>query len=155
MSLIVEDGTGKPDADSYVNVEDCQAYATSHSLVFDGTPTEMEAALRNATIYLDTKYVFRGERVTDEQALEWPRTTANLPRQLVFACCELAVRARMAPLWRDVDPSAQVIEDTIGPLTTKFASPEPANTQIGYAAVTALLRRWLAGGGSTVKLVRA
>lgn len=158
MALIVEDGTGKPDADSYVSVAACEAYAAAHGLAFAGEVPAQEAALRNATLYLDTQYTFRGDRKTAGQALEWPRTVEDLPREVVGACCELATRALVGQLWRDIDSSqaGAVTEETIGPITTKYAAAVGARDdgQASYPGVTAMLRRWLASFGSSVKLVR-
>ena len=161
MPLIVEDGSGLANADSYVSAADCQAYATAHGLTFDGDAAALDAALRNATIYLDTAYTFRGERKTCEQALEWPRRCVpaeGVPREVVSACCELGVRALAGPLWRDVNATAEgaVTEETIGPITTRYAAARGARAdgQTQYAGVTSLLRRWT-GPSSMVRLVRA
>lgn len=152
--LIVEDGTGLPGAESYVSIADCQTYATAHGLTFAGTEPEQEAKLRNATTYLDTEYAYTGDRMTDAQALEWPRTVepGAIPRNIFAACCYLACRP--GQLWADVD-SAAVTEETIGPLTTKYAAPGNGG-QTRFAAVDALVKRWLSGGGSSsIRLVRA
>lgn len=152
MALIVEDGSGKVDAESYVSVADCAAYAVSHGLAFTGDEPAKEARLRRATQYIDAQYAFKGEEQTDTQALAWPRTVAiGVPREIVSACCELACKS--GDLWQDVDPSA-VVSETIGPLSTTYA--EPANGgQVRYAAVDALLKRWVSGGGMSVRVVRA
>lgn len=155
MALIVESGAGLPNADSYVSVEDCAAYAAGHGLTFAGTEPEKEARLRRATQYLDTnpEYAYKGEPQTDTQALAWPRTVAPgiVPREIVAACCELACKP--GDLWQDVDASS-IVSETIGPLSTTYA--EPANGgQVRYAAVDALLKRWVAGGGMSVRVVRA
>lgn len=160
MPLIVEDGTGLPNADSYVSVADCQAYAAAHGLAFAGEDAALEAALRNATSYLDSAYEFVGSRLYLEQALEWPRTVnqGRVPAAVVNACCELAARALKGPLWQDVSSTTAgaAIEKTVGPITTKYATAEGARNdgQTRYAGVTAMLRRWLSSYGSSVKLVR-
>jgi len=159
MALIVEDGAGLPNAESYVSVADCQAYATAHGLQFAGEASALEAALRNATQYLDTAYTYRGQRQTDTQALEWPRTVADgVPREVVNACCELAARALKGPLWQDVSSSTMgaATEKTVGPITVKYAEATGVRNdgQANYAGVNAMLRRWLASFGSNVKLVR-
>ena len=153
MALIVETGEGLADADAYVSVADCTAYAASHGLSFTGTEPEQEARIRRATQYIDTEYSFKGEEQTDAQALVWPRTVAPgiVPREIVSACCELACKP--GDLWTDVDASA-VIEKTFGPITKKYATPTNGG-QKRFAAVDALLKRWTAGGGLTIKVVRA
>lgn len=163
MTLNVESGTGLPDADSYASVADCQAYAAAHGLEFEGDDAALEAALRNATVYLDTEYSFKGERADAAQALEWPRVNAGappdvVPSQVVSACCELAVRALAGPLRQDISSTAAgaVTETTVGPITKRYAAAAGARVdgQTQFAAVNALLRRWLSSYGSSVKLVR-
>lgn len=152
MALIVEDGSGKIDADSYVSVADCAAYAAAHGLTFAGDEPAKEARLRRATQYIDAQYAFKGEEQTDTQALAWPRTVANgVPREIVAACCELACKS--GDLWQDVD-AAPVIEKTIGPITKKYATPANGG-QKRFAGVDALIKRWVAGGGMNIRVVRA
>ena len=59
MVLIVEDGTGKADAESYLSVADADTYHTKHgdSADWDGASTgDKEEALRMGTQYLDATY---------------------------------------------------------------------------------------------------
>lgn len=80
MSLVVEDGTGIANAESYVAVADCATYATNHGLSFPTTDeAACEAALRRATSAIDNRYRprFVGYRTKRHvQRLEWPRTGA-------------------------------------------------------------------------------
>ncbi len=80
MPLIVEDGTGYPNADSYCSVAACSAYAIGRGLTFDtADDPASEAALRVATSYVDNTYRLRfpGYRTNRRgQSLEWPRTNA-------------------------------------------------------------------------------
>ena len=152
--LIVESGEGLANADSYVSVADCDAYAAAHGLTFTGDEPAKEARLRRATQYLDAQYTFKGEEQTEAQALAWPRTVAPgiVPREIVSACCELACKP--GDLWAVVDPSA-VIEKTIGPITKRFAAPANGG-QKRFASVDALVNRWVAGGGGmNIRLERA
>lgn len=175
MTLIVEDGQGRPDADSYVSVADCVQYAAEYGLAFAGETSKQEAALRMATRYIDG-YSFRGSRSTVDQALAWPRTFVDnpssswylqspwgavpvdpagqvIPREVVQAACELACRGILRPLVSDV-PARVISEQKIGPITQKFEDTGSSG-QIRYAAVDALLQRWLRGAQVSVPLVRA
>lgn len=82
MALIVEDGTGKADAESYISVADADTYHTAYGnpSAWSGasTPTK-ETALRTGAQYLDAVYVLRwvGFRANDAQALDWPRAGAE------------------------------------------------------------------------------
>lgn len=155
MALIVESGVGLDDAESYVSVADATKYAEKmgHSAwsAVGVTDAQREAALRQATAYIDSRYRFRGEPLTDTQALEWPRDGYAWPqKRVVDACCELAVRALSQPLYADVD--ALVTEETIGPLTTKYAA---GDGQVRFAQVDDMLKPLTVGSMSTIRLNRA
>lgn len=107
MSLIVEDGTGKTDAESYISVADADTYHSNHGnpATWSGASTgTKETALREATDYVDRFYgaVWVGTRKTTTQRLYWPRYDAwvddvlldstILPRPLKEAVAELALR---------------------------------------------------------------
>lgn len=121
MALIVEDGSGLANAESYVSVSDCAAYATARGLTFPATPEDKaEAALRRATSYIDNIYRtrFPGQRKKfREQGLEWPRvgvvdmngfavSSDEIPIEVIRATCEAAVRELASPgsLTPDVTP---------------------------------------------------
>lgn len=107
MALVVEDGSGMDDAESYGSVADCAAYATAHGLTFPSTENAAtESALRRATAAIDALYRnrFPGTRTSGRsQALEWPRINATdnegeiiasdeIPVEIVRACFEAAAR---------------------------------------------------------------
>lgn len=119
-TLIVEDGTAKPDADSYIATADANIYhANRGNTAWAGLSTlAKEAALRKATDYMLQVYRWKwaGERKTTAQSLDWPRlnvplqdfagagfvsdTTVPVPVQ--NACAELALRAAVGDLAPDV-----------------------------------------------------
>ena len=122
MTLIVEDGTGKSDAESYVSVADCAAYADERGLSFAESPApDAEAALRRATAWLDGAYAGRwpGDRLNGRsQSLQWPRSLAydqdglliddaSVPAEVISATCEAAVRELAIPntMTPDVTPN--------------------------------------------------
>jgi hypothetical protein len=107
VALIVEDGSGKSDAQSYVSVADADSYHTNHSASTDwtnATTAEKEKALRLATQWLDASYHgrWKGVRFSAGQALDWPRdsveldgyvlSASDLPQQLLDATCEMALK---------------------------------------------------------------
>jgi hypothetical protein len=156
--LTVEDGTGLPDADSYVSVAACDAYhAAMGNDGWDATVSAKEVALRRATQYVDSRYRFRGAPLNVNQALDFPRIGYSWPiRRLTDAVCELALRGIGTALISDA-PDERVTEETIGPLTTKFAAPVNGG-QTRFTVVDDLLHTLLADYASrpgVTKLVRA
>jgi hypothetical protein len=175
MALIVEDGTGKADADTYCSLAD----ATSYHAAMGNTAwaalandTLREQALRRAAAYMVQTYRTRwaGYRVSKTQALDWPRYDvpqsdtvdgdgaayyANnvVPVEVRNACAELALRASAGSLLSD--EGREVLEQTVGPITTKYARGGDQSKR--YTAVDALLAGLLESpkGGVMMRLVRA
>ena len=135
MSLVVEDGTGRTDAESYLSAADCTTYNTAHLAVaaWDSATTDAkERALRNATQYLEARYGDRwlGTRTTTTPALSWPRysvvldnielSSSALPTRLKDATAELAIKAVSESLMPDQDAPGTVLSESVkvGPLET-------------------------------------
>lgn len=108
MALIPEDGTGVANADAYASIATVDAYATARALTaWTGADAVKEAAIREATIYLDQSYSWKGAIESETQALAWPREgvtdkegreVSGLPQRVIDACCELAVSKISAAL---------------------------------------------------------
>jgi hypothetical protein len=82
LTLIKEDGTGKPDANSYASVADADAYHDGHlyATAWTGASADQKAvALVMATRLVDAEYQFNGTRTTSGQNLQWPRAMCPEP----------------------------------------------------------------------------
>ena len=158
MALIVEDGSGLDTAESYVSVADAGTYCTAHGLsAWTGADAVKEAALRNATQYIDTTYNFRSAKSYQYQSLEFPRQMWDwdadpLMTRLRSATVELAVKALTENLFADVESSV-VTRVTVGPIT-KETQPVSTAGQKRYANVDALLKQLTTGLGG-VAVVRS
>ena len=87
MALVVEDGTGKTDADSYLSLVDADAYNLAHSASTDwngAVEAVKEKALRLATQYLD------GNRFAQMR----PRPLRGLARTLLTMTAITGTRTR-------------------------------------------------------------
>lgn len=82
MTLVVEDGTGLYNANSFLSLADFKTYCGDRGYdISTYTDAEMEAALVRATQHLSEGYHWKGHRrkprdyedPTQDQALEWPR----------------------------------------------------------------------------------
>lgn len=75
--LILEDGTGKPDSNSFASIALADSYHAkrlySQQWTNETDAVTKEAALMMASQLIDTNYVFYGFRTSDTQALSWPR----------------------------------------------------------------------------------
>ena len=82
--LIKEDGSAKPDANSYASVAEGDTYHEAHLYATAwtaATPETKEKALLMATRLIDGQYQFHGFRATSTQALQWPRQSCPDPDQ--------------------------------------------------------------------------
>lgn len=163
MALEVEDGTGKSNADSYVSAADATTYHAAYGNAAWAALTDAskEVALRKATRYIDTHYKFRGTKKLSTQALEWPRydyATDDIdetwpPLRLKNACCELAFLSLTNDLYA-VQSDRAITEQTVGPITQKFSSPQFGG-QVRFVIVDDMLAPLTAGTtGGTIRLVR-
>ena len=154
MTLIVEDGTGLPDAESYASVAQADTYFAARGVVaWSGTDAAKEAALRRATDYMAAVFgrLWRGWRASDTQALDWPRTGWDgVPAAVQRACMELALRAQGLDLLPDTGP--QVASETVGPISVEYR--EWARESIRYVFVWGLLGPYLRDE-NTIPLDRA
>ncbi|MEB0226261.1 DnaT-like ssDNA-binding protein [Pseudomonas sp. 10S4] len=81
MTLIIEDGTGKPDAESYASAEDLAMYAVKFGVVIPADVVAQEALLRRAALAMDGK-TWKGCKTDSDQALAWPRRGIELDQQI-------------------------------------------------------------------------
>ena len=169
MALIVEDGTGKADAESFISVADADAYFAARGVTAWAalSTAAKEEALRKATDYMQQQYRgrWKGWRNTAAQALEWPRAGVldDDPMQLAYlpvdqvpvevqrACAELASRASAADLSPDLERAQ--LKVNVGPVGVEYDPMSPE--QVRYRAVDASLSHLLLStGGIMTRVVR-
>lgn len=169
MTITVEDGTGKADADSYISVTDADTFHTSignTAWAALDTP-QKEKLLRKAFYYMIGRYrsSWKGSRVYAEQSSDWPRdyvvmhdvgsgeTLDNdvVPVEIGYAQALLALRANTAEL--SPDQSQRITSITVGPITRKFDWTSPIAVQ--FRQVDMMLSPYLTSTGSMVRLSRS
>lgn len=104
LGLIVENGTGRPDANTYVTLEQAKQYFIGrrlHSSAWTAATTaQKQTALRQASMLLDAEFTWGGLPLKEDQGLSWPRVNAfdrngrrrdgEVPKEVKSATCELA-----------------------------------------------------------------
>lgn len=166
MSIVTEDGTGRADAETFISVADASSYHSDRgnaawaALASDAL---REQALRRATDYMEQVYSqkWKGARMTDTQALSWPRydVCANgfdvdndvVPVAVQRACAELALKAAAGELAPDVGRLAK--REKVDVIEVEYESG--ALPYVRHRAVDNLLAPYLEGGSGSVKVVRA
>jgi hypothetical protein len=178
VTLIVEDGSVVPGAESYISVADADTYHANrgNAAWADFDDDAKEGYLRNATDAMIQMYRLRwkGSRMEQAQVLDFPRGYLYLqpfikgalypygtfpymlpnnvvPDLVKNACAELALRAASGPLLSDL---SQVVErEQIGPISVNYSKYSPQQKR--YASIDAMLAEFLLPGGSaSTALVR-
>jgi len=120
LTLIKEDGSANPNANSYASVADGDAFADANLYSTKWTAansTQKTAALVQASRLIDSEFQFYGYKQSQSQGLQWPRYQCpdpdsdersiysagtglqgaylpenKVPKAVVDAACELAMR---------------------------------------------------------------
>lgn len=174
--LIVEDGTGLSNAESYVSVAFVDNYFNTFYSALPSYPWKAqredlkEIALRQVTSYYEFKYAIDlpGIRKTSSQNLSWPRIgalhdgsyidSAVVPTLLKQAIAELAIKYVTDPslFFPDRDSEAGVAEESVSigsvSVSTKYSATK--NTEVVFAKIEAMLSKLVGGsrGGSAGRL---
>jgi len=173
MALVVEDGTAKLDAESYISVADADTYHAARANVAWDAVGEKEAALRKATDYMLQTYrdAWKGVRMKATQALDWPRAFVYaepaltgssgaypylipdgiVPVEVQRACAELALRAASGELNADLERA--VSSETVGPISVTYEQSSPQYKR--YRSVDMLVARYLTSVGCSVPVGRS
>lgn len=75
--MIIEDGTGKPDAESYATAQELADYAVKYGVKVPSDTVALEALLRRAALAMEVMS-WKGHRSSANQALTWPRNELHL-----------------------------------------------------------------------------
>lgn len=150
MSLIIEDGTGKIDSESYIDLAYLQAYATKRGLdITDIT----EANIIKAMDYFESAYQFKGTKLLETQALAFPRYINNevvYPVRVKNAVCELTIKSKSAELLSDSERLTK--REKVGEIEVEYS--EYSKDEVNYNFVINLILPWLLGSGISGSLVR-
>lgn len=172
MSVTVVETAGSATANSFVSVAEADAYleARLNSSAWTGTEPKKIAVIE-ATRELSA-LAYDGYRATTTQSLSWPRFAAVdpdgtsdyvlfdddvIPQRIKDATCELALeflRAGTTDI-AALDSVIGIIEETVGPLTTRYSEPsQRAQGLARYPRVWDLTAPLLAVGVGQVRLIR-
>lgn len=167
MALIVEDGTGLSNANSYVSVADARTWAADRGLTLPTDDAVLSSYLIQATDFIGSyETQFKGERtVPATQALSWPRNCVDLfgvdlpnnviPQQLVAAQVQAAVAITAGVVLQpNMQASDYVIREKVGPLETEYSDPNKVGLLPTLTAFENAIAPLLQGGGGFWQTVR-
>src|SRR4030067_613978 len=174
MTIVVEDGTAKADAEAYCTVAEATAYhaalgnAAGAALLTDAV---RDQCLRKAANFMTGRFRARwnGSRKTTTQSLDWPRSLVLIkdspngygssasyysdsvvPNEVKNACASLALRAATADLL--ADETRAKLSVSVGPISTTYDPNSSSAKQ--YKEVDAMLAPYLKAAGGRITMVR-
>ena len=134
--MIVEDGTGLPNADSYVSIEFADSYFSARGVTAWATLTQTvkEQSLIKGTDFIDTIYQWKGKKTTSEQSLRFPRTNLRdyegqeiegIPTCLKQAVCDAAQMVSSGTqLFQTKNENGDVVSETITTLSFTYSKSD-------------------------------
>lgn len=134
--MIVEDGTGLTDSNSYVSVVFADDYFSARGISgwTELSAEKKEQALIRATEYIDNVFQWCGKKATPEQALRFPRVNlrdyegqelTGVPTCLKQAVCDASlIVAGGAELFETSDVNGDVVSETITSLSFTYSKTE-------------------------------
>ena len=150
MAIEVEDGSGKSNAESYIDLAYLSAYAAKRGLDITGIT---EANIIKAMDYFESGYLFKGTKLKETQALAFPRYINNevvYPIRIKNAICELTIKSKSAELLADSERLTK--SEAIGDIKVEYS--EYSKDEISYNFVYNLIMPWLLNSGSSASIVR-
>lgn len=172
MALVVEDGTGLANADSYQTLEDARLNANALGLNLPAGEEAAEAALRNGARYVNRyESSFTGYRTVDTQALSFPRTNSirsfgtncidvasdAIPNELIMAQMFAAVEYGKGTDVMPVDDGLSVqLKEVVGAVKKQFFDNGKTGKGIVITQAIDALKPLMgaSGGGLSFRTVR-
>lgn len=157
ITLVVENGTGLANANTYADESYARSFAADVGLILPADSEACKAALLAAMPYLESQ-PWQGQRAATVQALDWPR--------LLVIVDGVAIASNVIPLdikkaqvqaaseigsGTDLFPSSSgafVTEETVGPITTKYSDKQYLVGGSVFASIDVYLKpyiNWVGG----------
>lgn len=147
MALVLEDGTGLTNSESYVDVDYVDAYFLKRGITEWASLTNREQLIIRAMDYIENNYTYQGAKLISTQALQFPRLINGetvYPIAIKNALCELALKANIGDLLQDTGKTT--IREKVGTLEVEYDSNQDDLTSYNY--VNKLLAPYLVSTSS-------
>ena len=119
--LVIENGEGLSNSDSYVDVDYVDAYFLKRGINEWASLTNREQLIIRAMDYIENNYTYQGTKLISTQALQFPRSICGetvYPIALKNAVCELALKSNDEDLLADTDKTT--IREKVGALEIEY-----------------------------------
>lgn len=130
MALVIEDGSGKADADSFATAAELEQFAADYGFTIPADTADREALLRRAGVEM-WRFQWVGNQYHDEQGLPWPRyytirrgfiaDGASLPRAIKLGQMALACEIHQDDIDKPEERKGAVKREKVGPIDTEFS----------------------------------
>jgi hypothetical protein len=165
LSIVVEDGTGLDNADSYVDTAFVRSYASKRGVALPVSDDDLIPFLIQAMDYIESfADQFIGIPTTTTQALSWPRSNVTVnwiitpnnvvPDKIKQAQAAAAIVASTGTSLMPVESGQFIVSEKIGPLETHYSETRSMG-QPSMPQVEALLSRYITSNGFSLITVRA
>ena len=132
--LIVENGEGLSNSESYVDVAYVDAYFLKRGNTEWDLITNKESTIILAMDYIENNYTYIGTKLVSTQSLSFPRLingeTVLPPISLKNAVCELALKANSGDLLQDTGKTT--IREKVGTLEVEYGPNQDDLTSYNY-----------------------
>lgn len=139
MTIIVEDGNGVPNANSYVSVDEFKAWATSMGHMIPSDETQLESLLLKAMAYIEyNPNHYCGTQVYPYHKFPRSGLTVNgfpvpadsIPKEVKLAQMQLGVDAVIEDLMANRSGAA-VTKEKVDVIEVNYAAPETGGYALG------------------------
>ncbi|MNO64401.1 hypothetical protein D3C76_551290 [compost metagenome] len=134
VSLIIEDGTGRSDAESFTTAADLVDYAAKYGATIPADAPAQESLLRRAALAMDG-YTWKGTRTIGAQALSWPRRDVTID-ELIQPSDSIPARIKSGQMAL----AAEIHADDIDPVDKRTGAVTKERVEgaveVQYAAVS-------------------
>ena len=164
--LVVEDGTGIETANSYADILFAQSYLLGERLALfnDLSDDQKEAALIHGSFFVDNAYIFRGNRASAEQGLNFPRTDlivenfeiTGIPAAIKRAAVEAAFLYASGESFFSTEADKTVASEKVDVIAVSYFDPKDRikTNQTRFEVLNMLLRKYIREeekkGGSSI-----
>lgn len=159
--MIVEDGTGIENANSYVSVNDALDILETFGMVDSGS-TLKDSSLVRASYFLDSKLIPKGRLLNKEQGLLWPRTPFKDNQNRDVEGIPVSVKRVVSFIANEIEQGNDIFDKSPGLRSQTFG--DASETYSGVYSEDAKINTWIkdlmvlgygSSGASTVTITRA
>ena len=161
MALIIEDGTGVDNANSYISVAEARSFASLRSLILPASDSAVEVVIVKAFDYLES-LDYKGNHANPPQSAEFPRRDLYL-QGVLFAQNEIPNKLKQAQsqltyeaVNTDLQPTGngkEVIKEKVDVVEVQYSEKGINVARPTFTTVNSFLKDLLKSGLSSGHLI--